>query len=142
MGIIGVVFGFIYILVWIGIMIKIVSVIKKTNVSGSGFSMNRHNAQASYIPDSSEALPAGPGHMHIQTDEPKGFFMSPDSRVSAMEDRQHDWLATQIAEERKFNKLDLGAAHDFGCAAEEVASISRSLSSAAESLSRLGSRKR
>ena len=39
-----------------------------------------------------------------------------------VEDRQHDWLARQIREERKRvvwnNFVDLGAAHDEACAAE------------------------
>ena len=40
-----------------------------------------------------------------------------------MEDRQNDWLARQLREEAyiaRHSKLDLGAAHERECAAEEV----------------------
>ena len=45
------------------------------------------------------------------------------SMSSMIEDRQNDWLARQLREEEwitKHSKLDLGAAHERECAAEEV----------------------
>ena len=55
---------------------------------------------------------------------PAKSFLRDTSALSEtmVEDRQHDWLARQIREERKRvvwnNFVDLGAAHDEACAAE------------------------
>ena len=45
-----------------------------------------------------------------------------------MEDRKNDWLARQLREEARIaqkSDLDLGAAHERECAADELRKVSR-----------------
>ena len=65
-----------------------------------------------------------PGKLKAGEARPARSFLKDTSAISETlaEDRQHDWLARQIREEKKHtvwnNFVDLGAAHDEVCAAE------------------------
>ena len=124
----GILFAVVYLSIWIFVVLKTVRAFKTAKRTGSmqlsresGF-VNRfaQKEESSYAP-----VKDGSGSMQLQPGSGKGFDLGWNSNVSAMEDRQHDWLARQLAEERRYNKLDLGAAHDLECAAEELSHISR-----------------